>query len=63
MDVETAMRDDPNWPANSRVAFRCIPHNRQSAELSLRVKCRINGIKQSRVAEWLEQTLHRTQFE
>src|SRR5579864_9432871 len=40
-----------------------IPHHQQSAELSLRVKCRINGLKQSRVAEWLEQALYCTLFE
>src|SRR5208283_1274565 len=40
-----------------------IPHNRQSVELSLRAKCRINRVKQSRVAERLEQALHRTLFE
>ena len=62
MDVETAMRDDPNWPANSHLAFVALP-TINSVPISLRVKCRMNGIKQSRVAEWLEQTLHRTQFE
>ena len=37
---------------------RCIhsiAHNQPSAEISLRVKYRINRIEQSRVAEWLEQ--------
>ena len=32
-------------------------------ETLLRVKCRINRIEQSRVAEWLEQALDRTLFE
>ncbi len=42
------------------------PCNRKawiSAELLLRVKCRINGLKHSRIAEWLEQALYCTQFE
>lgn len=37
-----------------------IPHSQQSAELSLRVKRQINGVEQSRVAEWFEQTLYCT---
>jgi hypothetical protein len=36
---------------------------RQRGKLSLPVKCRINGLKQSRVAERLEQALYRTLFE
>jgi hypothetical protein len=32
-------------------------------ELSLRTKCRIDGLQQSRVAEWLEQALYPTLFE
>jgi hypothetical protein len=47
----------------SRTLHHSIPHNQQSAELSLRVKCRIDGLKQGRVAEWLEQALDRTLFE
>src|SRR3984957_3477211 len=45
---------------------RCIhsiAHNQPSAEISLRVKYRINRIEQSRVAERLEQALGRTLFE
>ena len=45
---------------------RCIhsiPHDQQSVERSLLVKCRINRLEQSRVAEWLEQALDRTLFE
>ena len=38
-------------------------HTQQSAEISLRVQCRINRIEQSCVAEWLEQALDRTLFE
>ena len=34
---------------------RSIPHSQQSPEPSLRVKCRIDSLKQSRVTEWLEQ--------
>jgi hypothetical protein len=40
-----------------------VRHNQQSAKLSLRVKRRIDGLKQSRVAEWLEQALDRALFE
>jgi len=40
-----------------------IRHNQQCAEPSLRVKRRIDGLKQSRVSEWLEQALDRALFE
>jgi hypothetical protein len=45
-------------------AFYSTIKSRQSksAELSLGVKCGINGLKQSRVAEWLDQALDRTLF-
>ena len=43
--------------------IRFIPHDQQSAERSLRVKCRINRLVQSCVAEWLEQALDRALFE
>jgi hypothetical protein len=36
---------------------------KRNAEISLSVKCRINRIEQSRVAEWLEQALARTLFD
>jgi hypothetical protein len=36
--------------------------NTIDAKLLLRMKCQINGLKQSRVAERLEQALHRTLF-
>src|SRR5580704_951026 len=39
------------------------PYLRWWSIRSLRVKCRINGLKQSRVAEGLEQALDRTLFE
>jgi hypothetical protein len=40
-----------------------FPTIQQSAELLLQVKCRIDGRKQSRVAEGLEQALYCTLFE
>jgi hypothetical protein len=36
---------------------------KRNAETSLSVKCRINRIEQSRVAEWLEQAFARTLFD
>ena len=63
IDVETAMRNDPIDPQTPHVVFIFMPHNQRRAELSLRVKCRINRLEQSRVAEWLEQALDRTLFE
>ena len=39
------------------------PSRLRASGSSLGVKCRINGLKQSRVAERLEQALHRTLFE
>ncbi len=40
-----------------------IPHNQHRAEISLRVKCQINRLEQSRIAEWLEQAFHGTLFD
>jgi hypothetical protein len=34
-----------------------ITHNQEGAGILLEMKCRIDGVKQSRVAEWLEKTL------
>ena len=39
------------------------PHNEHGTEISLRVKCGIHRLEQSRVAEWLEQAFHRTLFD
>jgi hypothetical protein len=50
-------------PVMMRHLAHSIPHNQRSLELSLRVKCRINRLEQSRVAEWLEQAFHGTLFD
>lgn len=39
------------------------PAPRHGVEISPRVKCRINRLEQSRVAEWLEQAFHGTLFD
>jgi hypothetical protein len=44
----------------SQLMLRLPSDNHGVRELSLRLKCRINGLEQSRVAEWLEQALHGT---
>jgi ABC-type uncharacterized transport system auxiliary subunit len=54
----------PGQVGTRTVHFRSrIRHNQLSAERSLRVKRRIDGLKQSCVAEWFEQALDRTLFE
>ena len=50
-------------PLAARLQVPATPENQIDYGLSLPVKCRINSIKQSRVAEWFEQALHRALFE
>jgi len=49
--------------ARDEAAFARVRDNQQSAQVSLRAKRRIDGLKQSRVAEWFEQALDRTLLE
>src|SRR5579872_3187509 len=62
----------PNWDRSRRRKEHdhskdrernVVRHTHCSAALSLRAKCQINGLKQSRVAEGLQQALYCTLFD
>src|SRR5712671_4401116 len=64
--VPSDMGDDPtSWPSARAKFILYAPsaaHSRSPDRLT-HSKCDIERLKQSRVAEWLEQALHRTLFE
>src|SRR6185369_5041352 len=62
MGLAVAIGDNPT-PGESVPINAIVLSRTNQGGPSFHVKCRIDGIKQSGVAEWLEQTLHRTLFE
>src|SRR5256886_14321524 len=60
--VPSDMGDDPtSWPS-ARAKFILYPPSAAMADRLTHSKGNIERLKQSRVAEWLEQALHRTLF-